>query len=75
MYSQPYQAHQYKTLADNFALARNCCIGVATAIYVFNLIDALVAPGARRLVVKPCNLASTPVPFEDYVGLSLSYNF
>ena len=75
MYSQPYQAHQYKTLADNFALARNCCIGVTTAIYVFNLIDALVAPGARRLVVKPCDLVSTPVPSEDYVGFSLSYNF
>lgn len=42
----------YKTRADNFATGRNICIGALGALYVYNLIDAIVAPGARRVVVK-----------------------
>lgn len=75
MYSHPYQAHQYKTLVDNFTMARNCCIGAAAAVYVYNLIDALVAPGARRIVVKPHNLGISPMVSQGGGGLSLSYNF
>ena len=75
MYSNPYQAHQYKTLVDNFSMARNCCIGVAAAAYIYNLVDALVAPGARRIVVKPYNLATSPISSHESIGFSLSYNF
>lgn len=41
----------YKTRADNFAMGRNICIGGLAALYVYNIIDAIVAPGARRIVV------------------------
>lgn len=41
----------YSTKADHFATARNICIGAAAALYVYNLIDAIAAPGARRVVV------------------------
>lgn len=75
MYSQPYQAHQYKTLVDNYAMARNCCIGAAAVVYIYNLIDALVAPGARRVEVHPRNLTIAPTASQGYSGLSLSYNF
>lgn len=75
MYSHPYQAHQYKALADNFTMARNCCVGAAAAVYIYNLIDALVAPGARRIVVKPHNLGIAPMLSQDGGGLSLSYSF
>ena len=44
--------NSYSTKADHFATARNLCIGAAAALYLYNLIDALVAPGARRIVVK-----------------------
>lgn len=42
----------YQTKRDHFATARNVCIGAAAALYVYNLIDAAVAPGARRIIVK-----------------------
>ena len=42
----------YKTRADNFAMGRNICIGGLAALYVYNIVDAIVAPGARRVVVK-----------------------
>ena len=41
---------RYKTKRDNFATTRNVCIGAAAALYVYNLIDAVAAPGARRVV-------------------------
>lgn len=37
----------YATKSDNFAMGRNICIGALGALYVYNLIDAIVAPGAR----------------------------
>lgn len=42
----------YKTNADNFAMARNICIGGLAAVYVYNIVDAIVAPGARRIITK-----------------------
>ena len=47
--------NSYSTKADHFATARNICIGAAAALYLYNLIDAVVAPGARRIVVKKRN--------------------
>ncbi len=75
MRSQPNFAKQYKNKVDNYETARNCCIGAAAAIYVYNLIDAIVAPGARRVVVKPRNLHFAPVATKDFNGVTLSYNF
>ena len=42
----------YKTRADNFAVGRNICIGGLAALYAYNIVDAIVASGARRIVVK-----------------------
>lgn len=42
----------YKNSADNFAMGRNVCIGALAALYVYNLVDAIVAPGARRVLVR-----------------------
>lgn len=41
----------YATRRDHFATGRNVCVGAAAALYAYNLIDAIVAPGARRVVV------------------------
>lgn len=43
---------QYSTKSDHFATGRNVCIGATAALYIYNLIDAIVAPGARRILVK-----------------------
>lgn len=42
----------YATKRDHYATSRNICIGAVTALYIYNLIDAVVAPGARRIVIK-----------------------
>jgi hypothetical protein len=75
MLSQPKFAKQYKSKVDNFETARNCCIGAAAAIYIYNLIDAAVSPGARRVVVMPRNLNIAPTTSNDFTGMTLNYTF
>ncbi len=42
---------QYMTKANNMATGMYVCIGGLAALYIYNLVDAIVAPGARRIVV------------------------
>ena len=55
--SQQQQTHdvnllkQYSADERNYSIARNIVIGITAALYLYNLIDAGAAPGARRLVV------------------------
>lgn len=42
---------------SNWAIGRNVCIGAAAALYAYNIVDAIVAPGARRVVVTPGYMA------------------
>lgn len=42
----------YATKRDHFATGRNICIGACAALYIYNLVDAIAAPGARRVAVK-----------------------
>lgn len=55
--SQQEQTHdinlikQYSADERNYSIARNVVIGITAALYLYNLIDAGAAPGARRLVV------------------------
>ena len=51
--SNTQQKRDYINKRDNFETARNICIGVAAAIYIYNLIDAITASGATRLETKP----------------------
>lgn len=53
----------YATKRDHFATGRNICIGAAAALYVYNLIDAIVAPGARRVVVQHRNSSGQTYAF------------
>ena len=70
----------YKTKADNMATARNICIGGAAALYVYNLVDAIVASGAERVVVRKNNtfkerVAIAPIFSNEINGIHLSYKF
>lgn len=50
----------YKNRSNHFKLARNICIGALSALYVYNLIDACVTPGARYIkFVKTDNRGNT----------------
>ena len=77
MYEQPKYAAQYNSLADSWETGRNVCIGVAAAIYVYNLIDAFVAPGAKRVVVKsrPVTFAAAPYVDNQTIGMGLAIKF
>jgi len=76
MKENPRQMKSYNTKADNWENIRNVCIGGAAALYVYNLVDAIVAPGAPRLVkVRQRGLAFTPVVTPDYNGISLVFKF
>ena len=45
----------YATKRDHFATGRNICIGALAALYIYNLVDAVAAPGAQRIIVHPRN--------------------
>lgn len=61
------QIKNYSTKADHFATARNICIGAAAALYLYNLIDAVAAPGARRIVVHRRSAAGKTYSFAPTV--------
>ena len=76
MREQPRFFQKYNTKADNWANARNVCIGAMAAVYAYNLIDAIVAPGARRTVVRRTPLpVVAPVAYEGGGGIGLALFF
>lgn len=79
MKEQPKFAKDYGNKADNWETGRNICIGVAAGIWVYNLIDAAVAKGSRRIIVKRQDgggLSVSPYISNDAnMGLSFSYRF
>ncbi|MDE6006200.1 MAG: hypothetical protein K2G67_01420 [Muribaculaceae bacterium] len=70
----------YKTRADNLAMGRNICIVGLSALYVYNIVDAIVAPGARRIITKKNSSGKgysfTPAPTSDGgLGIYAEYTF
>lgn len=61
--------------ADNYATYRNIFIGTAAALYVYNLIDAVVTDGRKKTSVKPGNVYLIPSATHDFRGVSLTMNF
>ncbi len=60
----------YQTKRDNFTTARNICISATAALYLYNIIDVIAAPGARRIILKRkdknnVDLACVPTVFYD----------
>lgn len=75
MREQPQHLKTYNTKADNWENVRNVCIGGAAALYVYNLIDALVANGRKRSTThKAVSLAVYPSA-GDCNGMSLAFRF
>ena len=80
---QPQYALQYSTRANNWATGRNICLGVTAGIWVWNIIDAFAAKGARRVVVKRQNgyISMQPTPIFNPIsntydmGFGLIYQF
>ena len=75
---EPKYAKHYEDKKSNWETGRNICIGAAAAIWIYNMIDAAVAKGARRVEVKPAGrsyVSLMPALDKDYAGFSFSYNF
>ncbi len=75
---QPKFYKEYSAKADNCETGRNICIGVAAGIWLYNIIDAAVAKGARRVVVNRADgggLSLMPMATPDGAGVSLAYRF
>ena len=74
---QPKYKKDYSTKADNWETARNICIGVGAAIYVWNIVDAFTAKSARTKVVVNKNQYVSFQPFATNkdMGMSLTFNF
>lgn len=78
--NNPEHLRIYSRRISNFSTARNVCIGATAALYVWNLVDAVVAPGARRIVVKPAVMntsnyyGSNPYSSTSF-GVGAEFNF
>lgn len=76
---QPKFAKEYGSKADQWDTGRNLCIGVAAGIWVYNMVDAIVAKGSRRVIVKRADgggLSMAPFAMPDGgAGVSFAYNF
>lgn len=75
MIEQPKYAVEYNSRMDNWETARNVCIGVAGAVYVVNLIDALCTKGAKYIKVKQNskNVSIRPYADTNSVGFLLAF--
>lgn len=77
MKEKPQYIDFYRNKKSNWQTGRNVAIGVTAALYAYNLIDALVAPGRRRVVVDRQTVHYSAAPFitDDAAGISLALNF
>lgn len=81
----PRNASSYSISADTWTNVTYGCIAFTAAVYIYNLIDAIVAPGARRVILNPnkqgLSLYPVLLPSQNYVnksyvaGLTLNYKF
>lgn len=78
MKEQPTFAKEYNDRAKNWETGRNICIGAAAGIWVYNVIDAVVAKGKKRVIVKRPDgggLSMTSFVTPQASGFSFAYKF
>ena len=73
--TQPQFAQKYYARATNCKNIRNGFIAGAAAVYVYNLIDAIAAPGSRWVKTQSSGFAFYPTVTNESVGLAFSYSF
>ncbi len=78
MKERPQHFDFYRNKKSSWETGRNVAIGVTGAIYLWNLIDAAVTPGKKRVVVKRHSYSYdiAPVVFDNgAMGVGLAMNF
>ncbi|MDE6768623.1 MAG: hypothetical protein K2J78_02735, partial [Muribaculaceae bacterium] len=76
MKEKPQNYDFYRNKKSQWTTGRNVAIGATAALYVYNLIDALVAPGRRHVVIKnrSYTYGVNPYIIDDSLGLTFSLN-
>lgn len=77
MKEYPQHIDFYRNKKSDWEIGRNVAIGVTAALYLYNLIDAAVAPGRRRVVVskRSFDYAVYPVAYSDGIGMTFALSF
>lgn len=77
MIEQPKHAKEYNSRADSWETGRNVCIGAAAALYIYNLVDAVVANGAKRGRIQSGKryFSMNPVVGPQCNGVALAFHF
>lgn len=66
---------QYANKANACIITRNVCIAGAAALYVWNVIDGIVAKGKKHVMVGTAQLHMAPYATYDGGGLAMRFNF
>lgn len=78
MLEDPRHLEEYSVLADTWTNIGYGCIAFTAAVYIYNLIDAAVSPGARRVIVTPKSQTWNVLPTtfnNDAIGIAFTYKF
>ncbi len=71
----PKHTKEYSASADTWQNIGYGCIAFAAAVYIYNIIDATVAPGKKSIFVNG-NIAFSPlVTYDGSACLAMRYNF
>lgn len=69
------QKADYIDRTDTYATLRNICIAGAAAVYVWNIVDAIVSKGPRRVHLGDASIQTAPFVSPDGVGLAMNIRF
>lgn len=78
-HERPEFYDNYQSKADSFRQWRAFCYVAGGALYIYNLLDAALAKGARYVEVKrqdapEMRLSFAPVVTSDYIGVGININ-
>ena len=69
------EIQSYISKADNMGNIRNCFIGAAAAIYVWNVIDGIVSKGKKHVEIGAAQMQFVPYTDVESAGLLLTLSF
>ena len=71
----PKHAVEYSSSADTWQNVGFGFVAFTAAIYIYNIIDAAVAPGTKRIFVNNAVVFAPIVSYDGSIGLAMKYNF
>lgn len=78
MATYPRQVKEYSDKANDWKTRRNIMWGVAGAVWVYNMIDAIAVKGTPKVIIKPTQqstMAFAPMASPNYAGITLTYSW